>query len=118
MITSPCFFVVTRPVEDTVARVMSDDCQVVFTSALVELSVYVPVAVSCWVSPAGTAAFCGVTAIETIAAGRTVKTVAPVIVPKVALTEVLPVDFVVSRPLASMVATLVAEDTQVKPVSG
>ena len=51
----------------------------------VELSVYVPVAANCWPVPFAMLAFAGITAIDTSAAGVTVKPVAPAIVPRVAV---------------------------------
>ena len=82
----------------------------------VELSVYVPVAVNCSVSPLGTFGFAGVTAIVTSAAGATVSVVLPTMLPSVAETVVLPATSVVARPAEllefEIVAILVSADAQ------
>jgi hypothetical protein len=64
------------PVVDTVATLKTDVDQ--FTLAVmscVVASVYVPIAVNCWLVPSGTDAWSGVTAIETSCAELTVTTV-------------------------------------------
>src|SRR5262249_25500177 len=66
----------------------------------VVLSVKVPVAVNCSVSPLGTDGFAGVTAMETSAAGVTVSTVEPLIFPIVAVILNVPIDAAVARPAA------------------
>jgi hypothetical protein len=68
------------PVVDTEATLKTDDDQ--FTPAVmscVVASVYVPIAVNCWLVPSGTDAWSGVTAIETSCAELTVTTVLPAI---------------------------------------
>ncbi len=54
------------------------------------LSVYVPVAVNCWVLPLGTDGLAGVTAIETNAGAVTVSVVEPFIDPDVAVIVLVP----------------------------
>src|SRR5579862_3854318 len=71
----------------------------------VPLSLYVPVAVNCWVEPFVIDGFAGVTAIETSVAGVTVRTVVPVLPLSVALMLLVPVATPVASPPLVIVAT-------------
>lgn len=95
---------------------------VVFATALqvtdavrscVELSVKVPVAVNCSVTPIGTEGFGGVTEMETRAAEVTVSVAVPKIDPEVAVIVEVPVLLVVARPPEVMAATPVCEEDHV-----
>jgi hypothetical protein len=87
---------------------------VVFATALqvtdavrscVELSVKLPVAVNCSVTPMGTDGFGGVTAMEMRAADVTVRVAVPKMDPEVAVMVEVPVPLVVARPLEVIAAT-------------
>jgi hypothetical protein len=77
-----------------------------------EPSVYVPVAVNCWPTPAATLGLTGVTAIDVSAAGSTVSVVLPLTLPSVAEIVVVPAASVDARPPAAMVAAVVFVDAQ------
>ena len=78
IVAAPIATPVTKPEADTVAAPVSDDDHVtVLVRSAVEPSEYTPVAVSCWVSPAGTFATGGVTTTATNTAGKTVITAVP-----------------------------------------
>jgi hypothetical protein len=87
MVEEPAATPVARPLLLTVAVDVLDEVQVTFVVIFwVEESEYVPVAVNCWVSPAGTLAVAGVTAIEdneTVVG--TVRVAPPDLPPKVAM---------------------------------
>ena len=70
-------------------------------------------AVNCWVLPAATDGFAGVTAIETSVAAVTVRVVEPTTLPEVAEIVVEPIFSVVARPVAFIVAAAVLEEAQV-----
>ena len=70
-------------------------------------------AVNCWVLPAVTDGFAGVTAMEFRTAAVTVREVLPDIAPIVAVIEVLPVATVVAKPVELMVAEAVLVEDQV-----
>lgn len=75
----------------TVATELSDDDHVVVAvRSWVVLSVYVPVAVNCWVVPFALVGFVGVTLIETSVAAVTVKFVEPFTAPDVAVIVTVP----------------------------
>ena len=76
-------------------------------------SEYVPVAVNCSVVPLAMLGLAGVTAIESRAAGLTVRTVEPLTPPSVALIVDVPVATPVASPLALIVATEVVAEAQV-----
>ena len=83
----------------------------------VELSLYVPVVVNCWVVPRGMEALDGETAIESSTAVLTCTTREPVTVPSWALTVALPVAATaVTRPEVLTVAIAAFEEVQVTPV--
>ena len=77
------------------------------------LSVSVPVAVNCCVSPLATDGFAGVTAIDTSVAGVTVNKVEPTTDPEVALMVLVPIPTDVARPPAMIVAVPVVPEVQV-----
>lgn len=63
MVTEPCLSVVAKPVELTVASVVSELDQVTEVIGFDVPSEKLPVAVNCWVRPAATALVCGDTEI-------------------------------------------------------
>ena len=71
-------------------------------------SVYVPVAVNCWVDPKGSDGIAGVTTIDTRVAGVTEIPVEPVMLPDAAVTLVLPTATADAKPCALTVATVVS----------
>jgi hypothetical protein len=81
----------------------------------VVLLLYVPVAVNCWLNPAATAAFAGVTAIEVNP--TTDRDANPTVVPSFAEIAVVPTDELLARPRLPatllIVATAPLEDDQV-----
>ena len=78
---------------------VSLDVQVVVVVRIcVETSVYVPVAMNCWVNPFAFDEFVGVTAIDTRVAGVTVNVVLPEIAPLVAVMVEVPTPGVDARP--------------------
>jgi len=77
------------------------------------LSVYVPVAVNCWVVPSGMDGIAGVIAIETSCAGVMLTDVDPVIVPEVAEMFDVPAATLVARPAVEIVATADVSELQV-----
>ena len=77
------------------------------------LSVYVPVAVNCFVAPFAIDGFAGVTAIDCSAAAVTVSTVEPVTPPSVALMVLVPIATAVAKPAALIVATVGVADAYV-----
>jgi len=114
MVGVPAAWLVARPPTAIVAATVLLDAQVaVEVRFCVEPSVYVPVAVNCSVSPAGTLGFAGVTAIETSAAAFTVSVVVPLMLPEVAEIVVVPAATAVARPPAAIVAAAVLDDAQV-----
>ena len=89
---------------------------VVVTSTLVE-SLYLAVAVSAWLVPAGRVGFAGASVIETSLAAVTVTVVEALIVPSVACTRLVPIATAVSVPSSPValltVATVVVSLDQV-----
>jgi hypothetical protein len=76
-------------------------------------SLYVPVAVNCWLVPLAIDALPGLTDIDTNTGDVTAKLVEPVIVPEVAVIIVLPGLTLVASPLLLTVAIVVADEVQV-----
>ena len=103
-----------RPVFDTLA---TDDIEDVHVAELVKSwvlpSLYVPVAVNCWVRPAARVGLAGVTAIEVKVGGVTVRPVDPLTVPDVAVIVLVPCALLVAKPVLDIVATPAAEDVHV-----
>jgi len=81
----------------------------------VDASLYVPVAVNCWVPATAIEGDTGVTAMETSVGAVTVNVTGGVLtsVPSVAVITEVPAVTPVARPLAEMVATAVVADFQV-----
>ena len=76
-------------------------------------SLYVPVAVNCWLVPLAIDALPGLTDIDTNTGDVTAKLVEPVIVPEVAVIIVLPGLTLVASPPLLTVAIVVADEVQV-----
>ena len=76
----------------------------------------VPRAVNAWLSPAGIAAFVGLTLIDTTEAGVTVNSVDPITPPRVAVTVAVPVARAVPSALELTVATAMFPEAQVDEV--
>src|SRR5271167_2312160 len=76
-------------------------------------SLNVPVAMNCCVAPLVIEGFAGVTAIDCSVAAVTVRTVAPLIAPDVALIVEVPTPAPVARPAVVIVAVAVVPDDQV-----
>jgi hypothetical protein len=76
-------------------------------------SVYVPVAVNCWVVPMAIDGFAGVTATDTKAALVTFRVVDPLTFPEAAAMVVVPVPVPEASPALETVATAGAEECQV-----
>jgi hypothetical protein len=114
IVAVPCPVPVASPELFSVAtaRLVEPQAALEVRSCVV-LSVYVPVAVNCWVLPLGTDGFTGVTAIDTNAGGATVRVVVPTMEPEVALMFVLPCSRVVANPVLLIVATVCCDDCQV-----
>jgi hypothetical protein len=82
-------------------------------SAVVE-SLYVPVAVNCWVNPLTIDGFVGTTAIDTNVAGATVNVAGGLVIdPAAAVMFVEPAFAGVARPEPLIVATVVSDEFQV-----
>ena len=113
IVAAPVATAVTKPDDDTVAAPVSDDDHVtVSVRSAVEPSEYSPVAVNCWLSPAGTFAASGETVTATNTAGRTVITAVPEISHdgSVAVTVDAPVATPVTSPDDDTVAAAVSDD--------
>lgn len=117
MVVVPSAALDARPVLLMGATVAIEEVQAaVLLRSLVVPSLYVPVALNCWVAPRGIEALPGATAMLSSAAGVTVRVVDPLIEPEVAVTVVAPTPTVVASPwlpLASLtVATAASVDVQ------
>src|ERR1700684_1770615 len=115
MFVEPTPVTVARPVDAIVAAAVFEDVHVTcVVRVCVVLSLEVPTALYCCVSPSATVADAGVTAIDCSVAAVTVS-VAELLVtdPDVALIVVLPTPAPVARPEALMVATVVEADLPV-----
>ncbi len=117
-VTTPCFSVVSRPVELMVARITSDVDQLAVASGFVVPSVKFPVAVNCSVSPAATELFTVETTMLTGTAGPMLNDVLPAAVPDAADTVTAPCLSVVSRPVELIVAKVTSDVDQLAAVSG
>jgi hypothetical protein len=100
IVVEPVATPVLKPALFTVAIVGEDEVHVAeAVRSWVVPSLYVPVALNCWVRPTTTDAETGVTAIETSDAGlRTVRSAEPLIDPDVADTVTTPGDMPVANP--------------------
>ena len=76
-------------------------------------SLYVAMAANCWFVPSAMDAFAGVTAIDTMVAGVTVRLLEPLTEPDVALMLAFPTATAVTRPLADTVAVATEEELHV-----
>jgi hypothetical protein len=104
----------TKPVALTVASLVFEDDHVTELERFCVLeSVKVPVAVSCSVPPMTTMGVCGVTAMETNAAGPTVSNVEVFTLPDAAPMVLLPFTSEVARPVPLIVATVVVPEVHV-----
>jgi uncharacterized protein (DUF736 family) len=116
-VTVPGFRVVTKPVEFTVATVVSDVDQVAVVSALEVPSEKVPVAVNCCVSPAAIDDPWGDTVMDCRIAAVTVSAAFPVTALELADTVTAPGFRVVTNPVELTVASVGSEVDQVTVVS-
>ena len=114
MVAVPAETHVARPLLLIVATDVFDEVQVtcMLTSWLVP-SEYLPVAINCWVVPAGMLGAAGVTVMEDRVAEVTVRVVLPEILPEVAVMVAVPAERHVARPLLLIVATNVFDEVQV-----
>jgi hypothetical protein len=104
---------VASPPALMVATAAFDETQVVeLVRFWVLPSEYVPVAANCCVVPLAIDGFAGVTAIDTNAAGPTVRLVLPVTTPEVALIWEVPWATPVASPPVVTVATALFDETQ------
>jgi hypothetical protein len=115
IVASPSSTPVTAPLAETIATLSMDDNHVtVDVRTCVLPSVYVPVAVNCWIVPSASDESAGVTAIDCRAAGNTVSEVSfDVIDPADATIVVDPVPLLVASPLLSIIATVATVELQV-----
>src|SRR5438270_10401261 len=91
MYVVPAPMAVTSPVLPAVTTVVSLELQVAeLVTSCVLPSVYVPVAVNCWVVPLTIDAFAGFIAMEDTIGGVTVNVAVPATLPEVAVMVVLP----------------------------
>lgn len=101
---------VARPLEVTVATEALAVAQVAAVVTLaVELSLYVAVAVNCWVRPAATLAVAGETAIAVSVFAVTASVAVPLTPPTEAVIVVEPMATPVAKPAALMVAAETVE---------
>ena len=106
---------VANPVVVIVAVVVVAEFHVtVLVMFAVEASLYVPVAVNCWLPPAATDGFAGVTAIDCSVAAVTVSTSAGDVTPlSAAVMLLVPTPAPVARPPAVIVAVVVVAEFHV-----
>jgi hypothetical protein len=118
IVVVPAIFEVASPPALIVATPEADDAQVTELVRTVVLPfVYVPVATNCCEVPAAIEGLAGVTAIETNAAGVTVRLADPDMVPTLATIEVVPGATEVAKPLTT-VANPGCVELHVTPVGG
>jgi hypothetical protein len=114
IVVVPGVTLVAYPAVPIVATAETDDAQLAdCVRSWVLPSVYVPVAVNCCFSPAGTDGDAGVTAIEVSTAAVTVNVAAPWMVPDVAVIVAVPFATLVASPPLLIVAIVVADEVQV-----
>lgn len=70
-------------------------------------------AANCWFVPSAIDAFAGVTAMDTMLAGVTVRVLDPLIEPELALMVAVPTAVAVTSPVADTVAVVVDEELHV-----
>ena len=106
--------VVTRPELFTVATEVVEELQVTpLTRSWLDPSLYVAVAVYCWLMPMPRVNPTGVTEMELIVGAVTVRLVELLMLPRVAEIFVEPAASAVTKPFASTVATVVEDEPQV-----
>ena len=114
IVVVPGVRLVASPPLLTVAIAVADEVHVtVLVRVCVVPLLYVPVAVNCCFSPAGTDGDAGVTAIEVSTAAVTVNVAAPWMVPDVAVIVAVPFATLVASPPLLIVAIVVADEVQV-----
>ena len=114
IVVVPAPTVVTRPELFTVATEVVEELQVTpFTRSWLDPSLYVAVAVYCWLKPMPRVKPTGVTEIELIVGAVTVRLVELLMLPRVAEIFVEPAATAVTKPFASTVATVVEDEPQV-----
>jgi len=114
MVTTPTTTPVAKPPVSIWVTDIFDEAQMtcVVISKLVP-SEYAPVAVNCWLTPAGMLGLAGVKAMEDRVAEFTVRAALPEILPWVAVMFAGPTATAVARPLPLTVATDVFDELQV-----
>jgi hypothetical protein len=114
IVVLPGLTLVASPPLLTVAIVVADEVHVtMLVRVCVVPLLYVPVAVNCCFSPAGTDGVTGVTAIEVSTAAVTVSAADPWIVPDVAVIVAVPFATLVANPPLLTVVTAVADEVHV-----
>ena len=113
IVVAPVPVLVANPLASTVATELEEDVQVTDGKSWVLPSSKLPTAVNCSAVPSAMDWVTGLTEIETRLAGTTVTTVLSVNEPTVAVIMVEPAARVVTSPLLSTVATVVADELQV-----
>jgi hypothetical protein len=111
MFALPTATAVARPALMVATAVLVEAQEAVLVRFCVLPSLYVPVAVNCWMEAWTIEGLAGVTPTETSVAGVTVKLAEPLIDPEVALIVVPPTVTAVAK-LALMVATVVLVEVQ------
>jgi len=117
IVATPVPTLVARPVESAVAMDEDDEDQVTDWSHCVLPSSKFPTAVNCCVVPSAMDGVAGLTEMEMRCAGTTVKVIASVNEPTVAVIVVEPAAMVVAKPELLMVATVVEDEFQVTPLA-
>lgn len=118
MVVLPIATLLAKPVLSIVAVPAADVVhKTVLVTSCVELSLNAPVAVNCFVAPAGIVLFKGAIASDNSVALVTVAESVPDIAPAVAVIVVVPAATAWPSPLTSTVITLVALDDHVTDVS-
>ncbi len=109
MVVLPVAALCAKPVKSTVATVGTLELQIaVLVRFWVVESVYVPVAVNCWVVPSAMDGLAGVMAIESNTAAVTVKVVELETEPEVAVMFVVPVARLLASPFVPVLLLIVA----------
>lgn len=117
MVVVPVATAVTTPLALTVATEVLDEVQVTCADiSMLVPSEYEPVAVNCWLFPAGTLGVSGVSDTEDRVAAVTVRAAVPDLLPEVAVMVVVPALTAVARPLLLTVATVALDELQVTTV--
>jgi hypothetical protein len=114
IVVVPIATLAARPLVEIVAMLGEDESQVtVDVRSCVLPSLYVPVAVNCWVVPRPIEMSAGLTAMDCSTAGNTVSNAEfETIDPDPAVIVVEPVPQPLARPIASIVATVDNEEAQ------